>query len=349
MSAIRRKPQSTYRSPDANPQSSQNPIIYRDPSSPKNKVKKFDKSLLPERIIHIPLRTGPSRVTVSSNRLPLYHPLGSLAKSVSPLDPTILGLPTSPITIDDGPRPRSAARARRVPTKLRDVHEPEPRIPHEVIIMPAPPPKASPRKRRGGKRKRKDPDDVDATYPASKRSRNSRSVVYTKESTTPDAPNMDASSTVILPPERVPDPAPVPPATATEFTLTTDKRPEELRQPDNRRSTRSRTSVKRRDSTASASETTHTSASAANGQPTPAMSVNGTLRGDTSNAQTPVPPPDVETSPSLVTDATTEHTMPLQVPPSVDDNVANSNAPATEDNNIVVAADEAKDTEMVSL
>jgi hypothetical protein len=171
--------------------------------------------------------------------LPLYHPLGRLALSLPPLDPSTLGLP-NPIRIQDAVR-RSSARARRPAAKLRDAED-EVSIP--VVTASAIgaigtrdlKDKASPRKRRAGgtgagsKRKRKEVDDGDATYPA-KRTRNPRAT---------GSLAVDGGS----PPSEsvgVPEVTPTPEPTAE---MQEDKKPE-------RRSTRSRGALKRRDSSAS--------------------------------------------------------------------------------------------------
>jgi len=178
--------------------------------------------------------------------LPLYHPLGRLALSLPPLDPSQFGH-SAPISIDDSDSGRrSSARSRRPAAKLRDAEEDE---------LPIRPPiskvsaiaavaareikeKASPRKRRGGggagaKRKRKDVDDGDATYPA-KRTRNPRGAGNLL------AEDGSPSESVVPLPEVTPTPEP------TGELQDDSKRPE-------RRSTRSSGASKRRDSSVSSS------------------------------------------------------------------------------------------------
>ena len=131
--------------------------------------------------------------------LPLYHPFGPLALSLPDLDPTSFGLPAAHVIarlgiFDDADaalHPRSSSRTRRPAVKLRDATED---TPHASVPAGASPSlvdvtpvleseplvrdKPSPRKRRNGgagnKRRRRDVDDGDATYPA-KRIRNPRS------------------------------------------------------------------------------------------------------------------------------------------------------------------------------
>jgi len=164
--------------------------------------------------------------------LPLYHPLGRLALSLPPLDPASVGLPT-PIRSDgqDAAR-RSSARARRPVTKLRNVDD-NPLVPSastpvfEVEVKE----KYSPRKRRvgGSKRRRREVDDGDATYPA-KRTRVPRGAA--SQHFAGDEEALESIAAEVTPtPEPMSD-------------LPDDGKLE-------RRSTRSRASVKRRDSSAS--------------------------------------------------------------------------------------------------
>ncbi|KAL0956088.1 hypothetical protein HGRIS_002256 [Hohenbuehelia grisea] len=125
----------------------------------------------------------PKRKYPMAPPLPLYHPLGPLALSLPPLDPTEFGLPAPPIRVDDDAR-RSSARARRPAAKLRDAEE-EPPSPagtvrtansgsaREANAKETKEPPKSPRKRRaaggaagGAKRRRREPEDSDTTYPA---------------------------------------------------------------------------------------------------------------------------------------------------------------------------------------
>ena len=102
--------------------------------------------------------------------LPLFHPFGRLAMSLPPLDPTLFGLPTRAIP-DETFQPKSSSRSRRPTAKLREVGDQQLTPTVSTIAAVAArevKERPSPRKRRSGaaKRKRKDIDDGDATYPA---------------------------------------------------------------------------------------------------------------------------------------------------------------------------------------
>lgn len=166
--------------------------------------------------------------------LSLYHPLGRLASSLPPLDPASVGLPTPAIRSDDrDAAPRYSARARRPVAKLRDVDD-SPLVaastgPAFEVEMKE---KHGPKKRRpgGSKRRRREVDDGDATYPA-KRTR---------------VPRGAASQHMVGNDELLPEPI------VAEVTPTPEPMsdvPEDGKL--DRRSTRSRGSVKRRDSSAS--------------------------------------------------------------------------------------------------
>jgi hypothetical protein len=261
ISAIRRKPKITYQSPSihykppslrieapalsfsralAMKAGSTSSSSDSDPSirKKKRKLKKTEgdetqKKLIMERPKY---SMGPP--------LPLYHPLGRLALSLPELDPATLGLP--PLVADRSRR--SSARTRRPAAKLREADDegassPAPTIPSaaplEAKEKPSPKKKGGARPGAGVKRKRKDVDE-DATYPA-KKTRNPRggpavTVTRVHLSEAPSPPE------IILPPS-TPDIA---------VDVQGEKQPE-------RRSTRSRGSLLRRDS--SASEATATSVS----------------------------------------------------------------------------------------
>lgn len=110
--------------------------------------------------------------------LPVYHPLGRLALALPEIDLETLGLRAPlPISIDDATR-RSSSRPRRPAAKLRDADVEAPGGSPLAAPAEAPAEKPSPRKRRGGpaggaRRRRREPEDVDGTYPA-KRTRNAR-------------------------------------------------------------------------------------------------------------------------------------------------------------------------------
>lgn len=102
--------------------------------------------------------------------LPLFHPFGRLAMSLPPLDPTLFGLPTRVIP-DETFQPKSSSRSRRPTAKLREVDDQQIAPTVSTIAAVAArevKERPSPRKRRPGaaRRKRKDIDDGDATYPA---------------------------------------------------------------------------------------------------------------------------------------------------------------------------------------
>ncbi|KAJ6607774.1 hypothetical protein B0H10DRAFT_541757 [Mycena sp. CBHHK59/15] len=257
-SVRRRKPMHTYQSPAP---AERQPSLVKSLSTLSNSIACTSKpSRLPST--DYPTTNVFANRTGSTGKkypmappLPLYHPLGRLALSLPPLEPSSFG--HSPqITVDDSDAVRrSSARSRRPAAKLREAEEDEP------PSRPAPisnvsaiaavaareiKEKASPRKKRAGggagsKRKRKDVDDGDATYPA-KRTRNPRGAG--------NAPAEDGSPTdsgVPLP-EVTPTPEPM------------GELQEDSKKPE-RRATRSSGGSKRRDS--SASEATSASASAA--------------------------------------------------------------------------------------
>ncbi|EDR11412.1 uncharacterized protein LACBIDRAFT_313550 [Laccaria bicolor S238N-H82] len=176
---VRRKPQFTYKSPSgvedllvpatrsSNVQSCASPeLASRSSPLPPE---------ITEGIIYCDTQRRKTRKCPVSRTLPLYHPLGRLALSLPLLDPSAYGLPIPTLT-DESSR-RLSGRTRRPVAKLRELEEdmavPIPTVSsiaavaaREVKERP------SPRKRRAGgaKRKRKEVEDGDATYPA-KRSR----------------------------------------------------------------------------------------------------------------------------------------------------------------------------------
>lgn len=110
--------------------------------------------------------------------LPLYHPLGTLARSLPKINPDAEDEEkevAKPTPSDDSNR-RSSSRTRRPAAKLRD-----PDAESSPIAIPAEPATDKPatRKKRGGgqtaaaKRKRKEAEEHDGTYP-SKRTRTTR-------------------------------------------------------------------------------------------------------------------------------------------------------------------------------
>ncbi|KAJ6593725.1 hypothetical protein B0H19DRAFT_32599 [Mycena capillaripes] len=275
----RRKPMHTYQSPSA---ADRPPTLAKTLSALSHQLASASASTYASTSTSkstsapstgIVIRTGvvPRKKYPMAPPLPLYHPLGRLALSLPPLEPSYFGHST-PISIDDSDSGRrSSARSRRPAAKLRDAEEEEapsrPPISNVSAIAAVAAreikEKASPRKRRGGggagaKRKRKDVDDGDATYPA-KRTRIPRGVG-----------NLDASPTD--------DPVPLPEVTPTPEPVgelqDDSKRPE-------RRSTRSSGASKRRDSSASSSASASVGARGAS-------KVNGTAASHVD------PPSDVE-------------------------------------------------------
>ncbi|KAF5389444.1 hypothetical protein D9757_004390 [Collybiopsis confluens] len=218
-SSIRRKPRVTYLSPSSSSPLSGDLYLPRAPSastSPATSASSSTSSVslsLSKRSVRPPL--------------PLYHPFGELAMSVPPLNPATLGISLPSI------RP-----AKRSGVKLRDAAvetDPIPPVPSvstvATIAAREIKDKPSPRKKRaaGGARKRNRNDDGDdATYPA-KRARQPRAgaapIEYEPESseTSPNAvQSLEGSAT---PAESLAE----------------------------RRTTRSRGAISRRDSTASES------------------------------------------------------------------------------------------------
>ncbi|KAG8213774.1 hypothetical protein J3R82DRAFT_10485 [Butyriboletus roseoflavus] len=188
--------------------------------------------------------------------LPLYHPFGPLALSLPDLDPTAFGLP-APVAVFDDPTRRSSNRQRRPAAKVRDADEPATTHPPSFVAVTATlesdvREKSSPRRRRGGgpggKRKRREPEDGDATYPA-KRPRNPRSSGATSGLPGTRAISREGGSPTLSNGHSRASPA----VEAGRSEVAEEKKPE-------RRATRSRRVITRRDSTAS--EDTATSASA---------------------------------------------------------------------------------------
>ena len=226
-SQIRRKPQRTYKSPSAGDHSF---LIVSSPSSKIPSTTALPSSAEShQQIIDLHKRFARRKYPMSPP-LPLFHPFGRLAMSLPPLDPTLFGLPTRSIP-DEAFQPKLSSRSRRPTAKLREIDD-QPIAPtvstiaavaaREVKERP------SPRKRRPGaaKRKRKDTDDGDATYPA-KRTRIPRGTA---------GQNVEEDFVEVIP---LNSSALVPEALS------------DLVENTKRRSARSRASTKRRDSSAS--------------------------------------------------------------------------------------------------
>ncbi|KAJ3794026.1 hypothetical protein GGU11DRAFT_349711 [Lentinula aff. detonsa] len=235
LSSIRRKPKFTYMSPSSS--EIRGPLHLLSTSSSAMPTKPSVASPKPISVKNKTLPTSSKRSM--GPPLPLYHPFGKLAMSLPPLDPTAFGLP---ITIDDDSS-RSSSHSKRTGVKLRDAAVETDPIPPvasvstvAAIAARESKEKASPRKKRaggGGKRKRNSGDDGDATYPA-KRTRQPRGAANTTADDEPGSP--DASSNGAQPIDGISST----PATPTNV----PDKPE-------RRTTRSRGAITRRDSTAS--------------------------------------------------------------------------------------------------
>ncbi|CAA7259258.1 unnamed protein product [Cyclocybe aegerita] len=243
--ASRRKPQFTYKSPTAQDSvliTLSRPKTKTNGTHPRStKTSRSNSSQQEHRSRHVARRMHPT-----SPPLPLFHPLGYLAMSLPPLDPIRYGLPV--LATPDEPDDQSSHRSRRA-AKLRENDEDIHAVPSPTVSTIAAvaareaKERASPRKRRvgGAKRKRRDADDGDATYPA-KRTR----VPRTANGQTEEDPVVDG--------EQQSDVAVVPEGLA-EFAETAQ-----------RRSTRSK-AIKRRDSSASETTSNLGSAPAVSAQP----------------------------------------------------------------------------------
>ncbi|KAI0093292.1 hypothetical protein BDY19DRAFT_923160 [Irpex rosettiformis] len=206
VSKIRRKQLRTYRSPSASGvfglrmETIAIPCAV-NPASPTTSSATGSSSNVSEDGLYAHLNK--KHVYATEPPLPLYHPKGQLALSLPGLDPAIFGLASNAINIDDhdirlhassqdyDPR-RLSSRARRPAAKLRDVVGDEEDA-NDVATTAngkkaadtsGQPRSGSPRKRRtagsgaagSGKRRRKDAEDADGTYPnpVNRRTRNTR-------------------------------------------------------------------------------------------------------------------------------------------------------------------------------
>ncbi|KAF8894926.1 hypothetical protein CPB84DRAFT_1782651 [Gymnopilus junonius] len=236
-SRVRRKPFFTYKSPTAEdhsiitlpfplPRDSQ---VAAKPTSMASSSTSVHTSRIKDKQ-HTKHRRQP--MTPS---LPLFHPFGQLAMSLPPLDPIEHGLPVP--SVPDDQDNRSGARARRPAAKSLETEEDLLSAAVSTIVAQDVRERASPRRRRAGgaKRKRRDADDGDATYPA-KRTRIPRG--GGGQAVDNDVAERGPSTERASVPEVFSD----------------------LNDTSKRRSTRAKTSVKRRNS--SSSETTSISPSA---------------------------------------------------------------------------------------
>ncbi|KAF7376003.1 hypothetical protein MSAN_00015000 [Mycena sanguinolenta] len=250
----RRKPMRTYQSPST---ADRAPTIAKTLSALSHQLASASASASASSSTSSAQSTGTAGIVIRTDGvvrnkypmappLPLYHPLGRLALSLPPLEPSHFGH-SPPISVDDSDSGRrSSARSRRPAAKLRDAEEDE--VPNRAPISNVSAiaavaareikEKASPRKRRGGgggaKRKRKDAEDGDATYPA-KRTRNPRGISNLLEDESP-------SGSMVPLPDVTPTPEP------------TGEQLDDKQQRPERRATRSSNGAsKRRDSNASTS------------------------------------------------------------------------------------------------
>jgi len=259
---VRRKPALTYQSPA---QSSALSHPKKSMFPPQSATVSPLPTESPTQLTHMPelpqsntVARKSSRYHVTTALLPLYHPFGTLALSLPDLDPTAFGLP-APVAVFDDPTRRSSSRQRRPAAKVRDADDPATSTSHPPPFAVATPAlesetreKSSPRRRRGGgaggRRRRREPEDGDATYPA-KRPRNSRSAGLASGLTGTCALSREEGSPTLSNGHSRASPA----LDAGRGDVAEEKKPE-------RRSTRSRGAIVRRDSTTSEEGTT-TSAS----------------------------------------------------------------------------------------
>jgi hypothetical protein len=186
-SCYRRKPLQTYKSPTADEQLSSGCSSSTTTTKSKSSTKSSTQGLGVKKD-----KDGAMRSTTNKGRkpilvqcrcprsppLPLFHPLGKLARSLPPLDPTLYGLPV--LAVPDGLEERQSGSGRKkngvgTRKRSRDVEEDVSEstrqgngLSGDVAVAE----RTSPRKRRtgggGNKRKRKDGEEADASYPAKK-------------------------------------------------------------------------------------------------------------------------------------------------------------------------------------
>ncbi|KAH8093924.1 hypothetical protein BXZ70DRAFT_948467 [Cristinia sonorae] len=192
-SRIRRKPIQTYKSPSLS-----DGFRIDSQSNTQNIPQSFSTSSHTSSSSSEKTERPPPRTRQQQPSLSLYHPLGRLAQSLPPLDPRVFGL-QNPVSIDDNDMQiddahlrRASSRTRRPAAKVRDRNDEE--VDDQVSVNGATGvegstaeretrPTVSPRKRRaagaggagGPKRRRKDADDGTFPQPA-RRTRNPRGV-----------------------------------------------------------------------------------------------------------------------------------------------------------------------------
>ncbi|KAK7692823.1 hypothetical protein QCA50_004458 [Cerrena zonata] len=275
-SSVRRKPTTTFKSPslhDPNPETNATSHqSIHSISKPPSTSSSYSQSVSSD---------STNRPASSSRRqpiaLPLYHPKGLLALSLSQLDPAIFGLPSS-VSVDDQDAEadesarRPSSRTRRPAAKLRDREreEADDNGLNGIDGVNGQTKQSSPRKRRagaggaaGGKRRKKDAEDADGTYPQpARRTRNARN----NANAVPTSPLAGVAVAVSVAANDSAENADTPSGNADGEDTGSVQADAEVIKP-NKRVTRSRpTSTKRRGSTASDSTTTSVSGSiAANG------------------------------------------------------------------------------------
>jgi hypothetical protein len=145
--------------------------------------------------------------------LPIYHPLGRLALSLPQLD--FSAHPQSSLSQADDAS-RGASRSRRPANRVRDAADMHSVDAGTPLTVPGdaqtPPEKPSPRKRRSGgqtgsRRRRRDADDGDATYPAKRTRANRAHPVPPSDGGSPgnggaDAADVEGSEEAMKAPER---------------------------------------------------------------------------------------------------------------------------------------------------
>ncbi|KAH8979125.1 hypothetical protein EDB92DRAFT_1758108, partial [Lactarius akahatsu] len=213
-STSRRKPQTTYRSPSLQFPSDlciehSGQTIRSSPTGlgPPPALPARRSHASPAATTNVPVRMKyPMKPP-----LPIYHPLGRLALSLPELDP---GMRSSLNSADDAMR-GTASRPRRPATRVRDAADADngdTGTPLAVPVeTPAPSEKPSPRKRRSGgqtnsRRRRREADDGDATYPAKRTRANRAPAVPASDSGSlgngADAPDADGTEEGVKAPER---------------------------------------------------------------------------------------------------------------------------------------------------
>lgn len=201
-SRSRRKPLMTYKSPAAEDQILIPRVVASPASSSSSKSKATKGNKLPSRTdAKKETRLQTSKITIwcqcpRSPPLPLFHPLGKLAMSLPPLDPTQYGLPV--LAVPDELEGRHGRRTKNARPKMTEERVESVRPDMSAVAAVAARERGSPRKRRTAglnKRKRKDGEDGDATYPA-KRTRIPRGQNGAEEETGHDSASNVGDETI---------------------------------------------------------------------------------------------------------------------------------------------------------